>query len=50
MRLRPIRRSAPTSRYWTLQRQLTRLNTFLFDKTGGKVGGSYFGRKSGEAP
>ncbi|WP_410586669.1 nitroreductase/quinone reductase family protein [Amycolatopsis sp. lyj-23] len=50
----------PTSRYWKFQRQLTRLNTFLFRKTGGKVGGSFFGgapvlllhhvgRKSGEA-
>ena len=51
---------APTSRYWKLQRQLARLNTFLFRKTAGKVGGSYFGgapvlllrhvgRKSGQA-
>jgi len=50
---------APTSRYWTLFRQLTRFTTFLFRKTGGKVGGSFrgapvlllrhVGRKSGEA-
>lgn len=50
----------PTSRFWKLQRQLARLNVFLFRKTGGKVGGRFFGgapvlllrhvgRKSGEA-
>ena len=51
---------APTSRYWKLQRQLARFNTFLFRRTNGRVGGSYFGgapvlllhhvgRKSGQA-
>lgn len=51
---------SPTSRYWKLHRQLARFNTFLFRKTDGKVGGSYFdgapvlllhhvGRKSGQA-
>lgn len=34
---------APTSPFWKLQRQLARFNTFLFRKTGGKVGGSFFG-------
>lgn len=34
---------APTSPYWKLHRQLARFNTFLFRKTGGKMGGSYFG-------
>ncbi|MCA2213885.1 nitroreductase/quinone reductase family protein [Jidongwangia harbinensis] len=51
---------APTSWFWKLHRQLARLNTFLFRRTGGRVGGSYFGgapvlllhhvgRKSGQA-
>ncbi|WP_455424363.1 nitroreductase/quinone reductase family protein [Amycolatopsis magusensis] len=34
---------APTSRYWKLHRQLARLNTFLFRRTRGKVGGSFLG-------
>ena len=34
---------APTSPFWKFQRQLARFNTFLFRKTGGKVGGSFFG-------
>ncbi|GAB2747157.1 nitroreductase family deazaflavin-dependent oxidoreductase [Amycolatopsis magusensis] len=33
----------PTSRYWKLHRQLARLNTFLFRRTRGKVGGSFLG-------
>jgi F420H(2)-dependent quinone reductase len=50
---------APTSPYWKLQRQLARLNKFLFRKTRGKVGGKFLGapvllldhvgRKSGQA-
>jgi F420H(2)-dependent quinone reductase len=50
---------APTSPYWKLQRQLTRLNALLFRKTRGKVGGRFLnapvlllnhvGRKSGQA-
>ncbi|MFJ9909914.1 nitroreductase family deazaflavin-dependent oxidoreductase [Streptomyces sp. NPDC101152] len=50
---------ALTSPYWKLQRQLARLNAWLFRKTRGKVGGSYqkapvlllnhVGRKSGQA-
>ena len=34
---------APSSRYWKLHRNLARFNTFVFRKTGGRVGGSFFG-------
>jgi F420H(2)-dependent quinone reductase len=50
---------APTSPYWTLQRQLARLNAALFRSTRGKVGSrfqgapvlllNHVGRKSGQA-
>jgi deazaflavin-dependent oxidoreductase (nitroreductase family) len=49
----------PTSAYWKLLRQMARLNTFLFRKTRGRVGGRFtgspvllldhVGRKSGQA-
>ncbi|GLY96404.1 nitroreductase family deazaflavin-dependent oxidoreductase [Actinoplanes sp. NBRC 103695] len=51
---------ASSSRFWKLHRQLARFNTFLFRRTRGRVGGTYFGgapvlllhhvgRRSGEA-
>lgn len=32
-----------SSRYWKLHRQMARFNTFLFRRTRGRVGGTYFG-------
>ncbi|WP_419702909.1 nitroreductase/quinone reductase family protein [Promicromonospora sp. NFX87] len=51
---------APTSPYWKFQRKLAHLNSYLFRRTGGRVGGSFLGgapvlllhhvgRRSGEA-
>jgi deazaflavin-dependent oxidoreductase (nitroreductase family) len=51
---------ASSSPYWKLQRQMARFNTFLFRRTRGRVGGTFFGgapvlllhhvgRRSGEA-
>ncbi|HUQ56443.1 nitroreductase family deazaflavin-dependent oxidoreductase [Lentzea sp.] len=34
---------APTSPFWKLNRLMARINTFAFRKTGGKVGGTFFG-------